>query len=305
MPRKLRYIPEETLVEITCRALQRRFLLKPSRPLNERIVGILARAQRLSGARVCAFVYLSNHCHLLLRVVDAKQMARFMRYVNSNIAREVGRLYSWREKVWGRSYTDVVVSHEPEAQIGRLRYILEQGVKENLVASPHHWPGAHSAGALAHGERLEGVWIDRTAQYRAHLRGAPTDDSRFSSPERLELAPLPCWEGLEETKRETLVRRFIREICAHHEEARQGRPVLGREKILSQDPRDRPKWRRSTPAPRFHAVAPRVRAALEAGYRLFRLVHRQVTEDLRAGRATSGYPAGSFPPPGAFVPLRL
>ncbi len=304
MPRKLRYIPEEALVEITCRAIQRRFLLRPSRPLNEMIVGVLARAQRLTGARVCAFVYLSNHCHLLLRVSDAAQMARFMRYVNSNIAREVGRLYSWRERVWGRPYTDVVVSHEPEAQVARLRYILEQGVKEGLVASPRHWPGAHSSDALAHGALLEGIWTDRTGQYRARLHGEPTEDSRFSTPERLELAPLPCWEELPEAKRQALVRRLIRSVCAHYEVERQGASVLGRQKILAQHPHDRPKWKRQSPAPRFHAVAPRVRAALEEGYRLFRLIHRQVTEDLRAGRSTLGYPAGSFPAPGAFVPLR-
>ena len=78
--------------------------------------------------KICAFIYLSNHCHLLLRPKDAEQLSSFMRYLNSNIAREVGRLHAWREKLWGRRYYDITVSHEPEAQISRLRYLLEQGV---------------------------------------------------------------------------------------------------------------------------------------------------------------------------------
>lgn len=58
------------------------------------------------GMKICGFVYLSNHCHLLLRPRDSKQLADFMRYSNSKIAREVGRLHAWKEKIWGRRYTD-------------------------------------------------------------------------------------------------------------------------------------------------------------------------------------------------------
>jgi REP element-mobilizing transposase RayT len=34
--------------------------------------------------KICAFVFLSNHYHLLLRVDSAKQLADFMGYFNSN-----------------------------------------------------------------------------------------------------------------------------------------------------------------------------------------------------------------------------
>lgn len=51
--------------------------------------------------RVCGFIYLSTHCHLLLRPESVKQLADFMRDVNSKIAREVGRLHDWKEKIWG------------------------------------------------------------------------------------------------------------------------------------------------------------------------------------------------------------
>lgn len=297
---KLRYIPGESLVEVTCRVIHRRFLLRPSESLNRAVIGALARGQQRYGMKICAFVYLSNHCHLLLRPRDAQQLADFMRYVNSKIAKEAGRLHHWREKFWGRRYTDIVVSHEPEAQLRRLRYILEQGSKERLVASPRHWPGANSTRALAGGDRPEGHWIDRSEQYRARQRGEPAPDARFATRERVELSPLPCWEGLSASQRETKIRLIVREI----EEAMVGVAVFGRKAILEQNPHDRPETPdRRSPAPRFHAVLPRVRRALEWAYRLFMVQHRQASEDLKLGKAHVAFPRGCFPGPGRFVPL--
>jgi REP element-mobilizing transposase RayT len=300
MARKLRYLPADNhLVEVTCRVIQRRFLLRPSPQLNAIIIGALARFQKRYDMRICGLVYLSNHCHLLLRPQSVEQLASFMRDVNSKIAREVGRLHGWREKIWGRRYTDIVTSHEPEAQIARLRYLLEHGCKEGLVASPRHWPGASSTRALLCGESLDGVWIDRTAQYRAGEHGEPTPDARFTSRYRLELSPLPCWDELTPAQCQTKIRAMVREIEAEME----GVEVLGRDTICEQDPHDRPAFKpKRTPAPRFHAVAHQARRALERGYLLVRRAYRQASEDWRTGQWTE-FPAGCFAP-GRFVPLR-
>jgi REP element-mobilizing transposase RayT len=62
MPRKLRYTPEGgALYEITCRTIHSRFLFRPTRRLNEIIVGTLARAKRRYGVEISAFCCLSNH----------------------------------------------------------------------------------------------------------------------------------------------------------------------------------------------------------------------------------------------------
>ena len=279
--------------------IQRRFLLRPSPLLNAIIIGALARFQRRYDMRICGLIYLSNHCHLLLRPRSVEQLACFMRDVNSKIAREVGRLHGWREKIWSRRYTDIVTSHEPEAQIARLRYLLEQGCKEGLVASPRHWPGASSTGALLSGESLEGVWIDRTEQFRARERDKPAPDALFTSNHRLELSPLPCWDELTPAQCQAKIRAMVREIEAQMD----GVAVVGKKTISEQDPHDRPASApRRTPAPRFHALAPQVRRALEIGYHLVRSVYRQASEDWRAGKL-SEFPAGCFAP-GRFMPLR-
>jgi REP element-mobilizing transposase RayT len=300
MPRKLRHLPEPALVEVTCRTIQGRFLLRPCAKLNDRVVGILARAQRRTGMKVCAFVYLSNHCHLLLYPTDVQQLARFMAYVNSNIAREAGRLHAWKERFWGRRYADVVTSHEPEAQEQRLRYLLAQGVKEGLVASPRHWPGASSTKALMQGGRISGEWIDRTAQYRERQRGHANPEGAFRESEVLELTPLPCWQHLTGPQQQCRVRSLVREIEA--EAAAQERQPLGRRAILAQHPHERAARSARSPAPRFHAVSNQVRRALEWSYRLFRLEYRQAAQDLRRGRKAE-FPPACFVP-GSFLPAR-
>ncbi len=250
--------------------------------------------------RVCAFIYLSNHCHLLLYPTDGKQLADFMRYVNSKIAREVCRLHDWGEKVWGRRYVGIRVSDTRVDQVRRLRYLLSQGCKEGLVASPRHWPGATSTRALMQDEEVEGVWIDRTSQYRAKGGRGAGPEARFTTRHRLKLTPLPCWEGTPDAEWRAEVRRLVKEI-----EDEAPRKVLGRRAILRQHPHDRPKgpasWR---PAPRFHAIEREVRQSLENAYRLAVIAYREAREELLEGREAR-FPCGCFPPALSFVRMQV
>ena len=57
MSRPLRFIPEEgALVDITCRTIQSRYLLRPDPALNEIVLGVLGRAQRLHPVEIVDFV---------------------------------------------------------------------------------------------------------------------------------------------------------------------------------------------------------------------------------------------------------
>jgi REP element-mobilizing transposase RayT len=193
MGRSIRFIPEGgALVEVTCRTVQSRFLLRPSLALNEIIVGVLARAKELYPIRICAFAFLSNHFHLLLRVESALDLSRFMNHVNSNLAREAGRLADWREKFWGRRYEAIVISQEEAAQIERLKYVLSHGCKEGFVERPEDWPGVHAARALAEGLSLEWSGSLHHAA-RAHLERAercgPCDRTPPPGPRLLFIRP--------------------------------------------------------------------------------------------------------------------
>ncbi|HEX7186263.1 MAG TPA: transposase [Thermoanaerobaculia bacterium] len=243
MGRRLRYVPDGgALVHVTTRTIQGRYLLRPGPALNEILVGVLARAQKLYPAGVCVAVAASNHYHLLLRVEDAKQLADFMGYFNGNAAREISRLTGWEARVWSRRYQAIVISNEEAAQVERLAYVLAHGCKEGLVERLRQWPGVHCVRARLDGEPLAGYWFDRTQEYAARLRGEDFGRLEYATREEVILEPLPCWKHLSpETHRQRiadLVSGIEEEAAAERE--RTGVTPPGPAAVCVKYPHDRP-----------------------------------------------------------------
>jgi hypothetical protein len=264
MPRSLRYVPAPgTLVEVTTRTIHGRLLLKPTPPINQAILGVLGRAQRLYGMVVHLVVVLSNHYHLLVAPTDAEQLAQFMGFVNSNIAREIGR---------------------------------------HLVEHPREWPGIHCVKALIEGERLEGIWFDRSAYSRAQRRrkaaDPPVQESDFKTPEVLELSPLPCLANLGKAQQRDLIQSTIERIGAAATAARveRGSMVLGAARLQKQHPHTQPNRIKKSPAPRFHAYEASLRRFLSDAYAAFVAAYRIASEKLRGGDRGARFPEGCFPP---------
>jgi REP element-mobilizing transposase RayT len=304
MSRHLRFIPEGgSLVEVTCRALHSRFLFCPSPEFNGILIGALARAKHRYGVRICFFVCVSNHLHLLVRCDDARQLAGFMGHFCSKLAREVGRLTGWKEKIFGRRYQAIVVSHEEAAQLERLRYGLAHGAKEDLVERPRDWPGAHAVRALVEGEILEGLWFDRTREYAARRRGETFDRLQYATREVLELDALPCWKHLSEDERRTRIASMVADIEAEAaiRRKRTGVRPLGRAAILAQNSHQQPERTKKSPAPAFHAASQAVRRELRSFYAEFVAAYRDAAGKLRAGFRNVTFPIGSFPPALPFV----
>ena len=307
MSRRIRFHPPDSLVEVTCRTVQGRLLLQPTGRVADLCRGVLARAARLYPVRIHAFAFLGNHYHLLLTAASAQRLAAFMNYLNSNLAREIGRVVDWREKFWGRRYQAILVSDEEAAQVERLVYLLRHGSKENLVRSPADWPGASAIESLRTGAPIVGRWIDRTGLSRANRRSERLDPRDFASRERLELVPLPCWSHLpREAYRERiagLVREIERDSDRRIEET--GREPLGRARLERQHPHFAPRRVRKSPAPLVHAASRAVREALRDSYRRFADAFRRASAALRRhprlAEVFDLFPAGSFPPPGPFI----
>ena len=98
MSRRLRGLFEGMLTEVTTRTQQARFLLRPSPMAVAIMKGVIARAQERYGMEICGGTALSNHAHYLVVPESTKQLSGFMRYVNSNPARKLGKLYGWKGK---------------------------------------------------------------------------------------------------------------------------------------------------------------------------------------------------------------
>lgn len=303
MPRRIRFFPPDSLVEVTCRTIQGRLLLQPTPLVRDLTLGILGRAARLYPVQIHGFVFLSNHFHLLLTVPSAQRLAQFMNFLNSNLAREIGRAVRWRERFWGRRYQAILVSSEEAAQVERLRYLLSHGCKENLVERPTDWPGAHCARALLEGETVSGTWLNRTLEYRAARRSLRLELKDFAETESLTLEPLPCWAHLTPDARRRIIASLLRAIeeeGAQRSEATGCRP-LGRRVLQRQDPHTAPNRTARSPAPLVHAASRRIRSELRERYRAFASAFHRAAALLRAGALDAEFPVGSFPPSLPFV----
>jgi hypothetical protein len=289
-------------MEVSSRTMQGRFLLLPAWELVEIILGTLARAQVRYGMVIHGFIFLSDHFHMLLSPDDGRQLADFMCYVKSNIAREAGKMHGWEGNFWGGRYESIVISNEKEAQESRLKYILANGCKEGLVASPKDWPGASVALALLSGSNtLMGKWFDRSKEYRSRLNGK---QETYESEEVVTLTPLPCWEGLTDEEIMQRVAEMIGEIeeetAAMH--AKEGTKPLGAKKVINQHPHSVPKKMKKSPAPLFITATREAMRELREIYNAFISAYRAAAEKLRAGHLNVIFPPGSFPPPRPYVP---
>ena len=247
---------------------------------------------------------LSNHYHLLISPEQPDHLVRFMHFVQTNLSKEIGDLHDWTGSLWDRRYRHVPVTEETAAQISRLGYLLENSVKEDLVARTTDWPGVHCAQALLDGQAMKGVWYDRTAFYEARRRGDRVDLEDFAEQESVVLSPLPCWRGLEEEEIRSHLSALIKAIEQRNAERRraEGKGVLGAKTVRRRHPHARPEKLDRSSAPRFHAATKAMWRQLRDGYNAFFAAFHEEAERLRCGEVELEFPPGSFPPGLPYVP---
>ena len=304
MGRSLRFIPEGgALVHVNCRTVQGRYLFRPGPELNEIVNGVLGQAQARHPIRICLVSVLSNHLHLLLDADDACQLADFMEYVNTNLAKEINRLTGWGGPVFARRYHSILVSTEEKAQVAVFRYVAAQGVKEKLVAKVREWPGVHAIRAILDGEPLKGYWFSRTQEYAARRRGEVCERYAYATEVTVQLSPLPCWKHLSSDQRKTRTASLVEDIQAEAaaERGATGSEVRGAEAVMSKDPHHRPEKLDRSPAPRFHTATRDAWRELREAYSAFVAAFRTAAAKFKAGDRASPFPIGSFPPALPFV----
>ncbi len=290
MGRPARYIPENkngVLVEVSCRCIGGKALLTPGPnpfKFNELVAGIIGRALEISPLDLCSAIFVSNHWHGLVVVHDQQTLSRFMAHVGCNLSKEVGRLRGWRGTLWERRYDAIVVADGPETQWQRLRYQLSHGIKEELVESVADWPGIHAARQLVAGKPLEGYWYNRSKEWAARNRGRDYGTYDFATQYSIRFAQLPAFRHLTPEEYREKVGDLIREIEEEGERKRDGNPVAGVEKILSQNPLEAPtRVTKRSPKPLFHFASKEERDDLMAGFLEFQAQYQIASEALREG----------------------
>lgn len=307
MARRPTFLPENdagVLVEVTCRTLGAQALLVPApdpRRFNEIVVGVVGRALEVSPIELCAAVFLANHFHVLAVVHEQQELSRFMHHMSGNLSKEVGRIRQRTGPMWARRYDGIVVSDEPEAQWSRLKYLLSHSVKEGLCESPFDWPGVHCAKALTRGEKLEGVWFNRTKEWAARNRGLNFGTYDFATRYEVGFAQLPGFRELSEEEYRERVADLVREIEEEGVRSRDGDPVAGVAKILSQNPFAPPtRTPKRSPKPLFHVSSREARDELCDELKEFLTQYLAASDALRSGKRVppeaSLFPTGCYPP---------
>ncbi|MBS2024013.1 MAG: transposase [Deltaproteobacteria bacterium] len=306
MPYPVRHFDPQTIYFVTSRTLQSRFLMAPSRKTNELIGGSLARAVRRQGVELFAYVFTSNHFHLMVRAPTAIAMSRFMQRLQSDIAIKVGRLIDWRGRFFARRYSAEPIVDDG-AQVERLGYILSHGVKEGLVSAVRNWPGLSCAQALVEGRTVsQQTWRNWTQRWKVEV-GEGLNIGRFSEKcpsdqETLVLTPLPCWAHLAAGQRAQLAAQLVANIDAS---APRGRAPRGPRAIVGQDPHGRPVHTKHSARPKAHASTKELWIAAVHNYQVVLAAFREASKKWLRGVFDVEFPPHCFRPPTWGVPVEI
>lgn len=291
MGRLPRLVKPNSMYEIVVRTVLGRRLFRPVPETTKAVLDILGRGLALFAVQLHAFIYLSNHLHLLATFFGGEQMRGFMRHLNRNTAVAAKAITGWSGDVWER-YCPIPVLDDLAA-VRRLRYVLSNGVKEGLVEHPLDWPGASSSRSLVTGEAIDTEWR------LPPPRGAKSSWEVIEH-NPIELAPLPSWAQLSRDRRRAEARALMDDIAQQARTERQGKPVLGVAALRALDPLE-PTPLVDTPPPLAHTSEEALLERYKAELRQFASEHR------KSGRqqATTGipaiYPAYAFP---AALPIK-
>lgn len=243
--RHVRYAEANVVYHVISKTRGGLFLMRPDPhgKLERIVAGVLAVAKsRYPAVANYGLSILSNHLHALLATRDgdpaaiADYIGFFKRQLTHRWRREVG----WNGSIWEGYESTAIIS--PSRQISTLEYVLGQGVKEGLVESPLDWPGFHCAESLVTGKPVEGYWFDGTAygkrfhaeKVKKNPRIVDRDD--FKRPKVFQFDRLPALDHLSDGEYRAHIQEAVERIVEDGRAARDGKPVLGVEKICAMDP---------------------------------------------------------------------
>ena len=142
---------------------------------------------------------------------------------------------------------------------------------------------------------MTGTWFDRSAQYRAGLRG---EYKESPSTEIVKLTPLPFLQDKSADEQRAFYVNAVREIeekTAQRHKDNRTRP-LGARAIRRQKPHDKPKAFKLSPAPLFHAANGEEFWTMYNARQAKVTAYRDAAERLKRGETDVSFPEGCFPP---------
>lgn len=143
MPKNRKYFPHKSVLFVTSRT-EEGLPLVPTHNLNFIIYGILAKAGTMYDVKVCHFLFMSNHFHMILVVQNPEHVSEYMRYVKGEIAHAINLLLGRRQRtIWKHGYDSPILLTSDDV-LRYINYIYLNPVKAGLVDSIDDYPGVSS-----------------------------------------------------------------------------------------------------------------------------------------------------------------
>jgi hypothetical protein len=231
---------------------------------------------------------------------DLGAVPLFYRHAKTLIAKQVNKAWGRQNHVFGGPYRMEPCLDAPALE-QKLQYALTNVVKDGLVERLAQSPFLSSFKQLAFGEPMRFWWIDWTRYNKA---GGP--DRRDLHPKqflkwgKLELTPLPHWQEWPEHKRQTRVRKMVREIeqAAADRRKAEKSTVIGVPALYQTNPLDKPGSQgKRGPQPLCHASDRELRRMFREKWSEFRDAYKVASYYYREGDYYIAFPEGSFRPP--------
>jgi putative transposase len=229
MPREV--VPGRNYM-ITRRCSERRFFLRPDEETNHNFLYCLALAAQRAKVQVNFFTALSNHYHAGIHDSDGSYPL-FLEHFHGLLARSQNAHLGRFENFWSSEPTSVVQLVEPTDILDKMVYAFTNPTAADLVNTIEEWPGANSFHASLFDEEIV---VTRPKQFFRSEGNLPATVT-------LPIARPWGFENLSKVEWADLLNGGVRAKEAEHRERRikEGIPILGRSRILAQNPFDAPK----------------------------------------------------------------
>lgn len=165
MPRNPKLFIEGSMYEL-CFRLEENLYLAAIPFMREIIISYLAMAQTRYNVKICHFVVMANHLHLLVVVDEPENVPKFVCYFKRESAHAINRFLDRKKRtLWCEGYDSPVIL-DYDTAITRIVYLYTNPQKANLVDRFEDYPNISSWNAfLSEGETIKTKRIPRTACY--------------------------------------------------------------------------------------------------------------------------------------------
>ena len=302
MARRIRIWKEHAMYHATYNCIDRMFLLKPSKKVNNIIGSCLARAIQRYPVRLHSCTTNINHLEIIYSLISGKlnNASSFLQYFAGLVARELNRLLGREGHLWStRARVEEIISDNKAEKL--LGYGACNPVKDGLVDKAKDWEGFSTNNAIAKGQKLVFEYENRTKWWKSGADHKPVDPKEYMEQIEMVVHPIPSFKKLSKSQRQKRFRQIIHnhEAIARRDRRAEGiTQVKGMARIRRESPFSKPKRpRQKTPQPLCHADTKSAYLAYEAEYKEIAERHRKASIAYRRGHFHIEFPKGTFRPP--------